>query len=365
MGSPRPSVQAKPIVLRYCVKLHPFSTDSMLENTSKRRAHVDLRCDPLDVLDNDDLFVRCLSWLGSTRALCVSAAVSTRWRGCIEGSVGDSLWRTIRTDSQESIDDVVRMVRRGGVRSSCLDLQACPHLSWENLQDSRLPKVRTFLLGSCVSERDLIDIEIAFMHESMMAFEDEIDGSDLVDGVTSTFTHVCACVRPEQSSIRTEEEWNSTLAVLDPELQLGDPGYQLPTAFGHPALGSSFRTFQMRGLDLREMLTATPPAVVFRIVQDFSRLLVRDRASLKRLDLSGNQIHAEGADAITAMLLQNPEALIVDLDLRHNEVVGGAAERLASAAVAHPSLEVFCGVPIGRIRRNELRKLYLQRANIG
>merc|ERR1711871_1231350 len=84
--------------------------------------------------------------------------------------------------------------------------------------------------------------------------------------------------------------------------------------------------------------------------------------SLAELDLSDKGIGAHGAMVI-APLLEFSRAL-ASLDLCNNNL-GEASETVAQAVLQHPTMEVFCKIPIKKMREDSLRELDLSDKCIG
>ncbi|KAK3234952.1 hypothetical protein CYMTET_54830 [Cymbomonas tetramitiformis] len=288
------------------------------------------RCCPIDALIDDDLLITCLAHLGNIRDLCKSSAVCIRWRELIAGPTGCRLWETITAGADDNADHVEEIMRIGGARCKRLDLRACPLIRWRHVAEGLncCPEMQMVQLGRGVNEDDILDL-----------------ASPLFRKRNPHLRSVEGPFRP-QTNFYLPDSGSRVVAYLT----------------GLPASG----LFQLRGLDLQGKLRHAALGPLQELLNGLGELLRHNGRALQLLDLSENQLCPSGVDAIVdglAALFSRAGALSA-LNVSGNNIHGHDAEQLAYLAVTHPTLEVFCEIPVKRIKANTLTEVDLRFANI-
>ena len=89
---------------------------------------------------------------------------------------------------------------------------------------------------------------------------------------------------------------------------------------------------------------------------------LKSNNTLETLGLARNNIRAAGAQSLADMLQVNRS--LNSLDLCGNDL-GEASSTVAQAVLQHPTMEVFCNIPMKKMREDSLTELNLSNKGIG
>ena len=89
---------------------------------------------------------------------------------------------------------------------------------------------------------------------------------------------------------------------------------------------------------------------------------LNSNSTLEELKLRSNKIGAAGAQSLADMLQFN--RALNSLDLCNNNL-GEASETIAQAVLQHPTMEIFCKIPMKKMREDSLAELDLSEKGIG
>ena len=173
-----------------------------------------------------------------------------------------------------------------------------------------------------------------------------------------------------QSSHLSFQEYFAARALCQEGTKLsGTPPWQWPAWWANAVelgaqMGDDFGRGLLRAagvtgdtLDLSQKLGGDPPTV-----RRVLAAVVASAGKLRTLDLSQNRLDAEDARALAPAL---KTTALTSLSVAQNDIVGEAAQQLATAVLSCSSLEVLSGVPIKKLRADKLTKLDLQGKGLG
>jgi Ran GTPase-activating protein (RanGAP) involved in mRNA processing and transport len=173
-----------------------------------------------------------------------------------------------------------------------------------------------------------------------------------------------------QSSHLSFQEYFAARALCQEGTKLsGTPPWQWPAWWANAVelgaqMGDDFGRGLLRAagvtgdtLDLSQKLGGDPPTV-----RRVLAAVVASAGKLRTLDLSQNRLDAEDARALAPAL---KTTALKSLSVAQNDIVGEAAQQLATAVLSCSSLEVLSGVPIKKLRADKLTKLDLQGKGLG
>ena len=142
---------------------------------------------------------------------------------------------------------------------------------------------------------------------------------------------------------------------------VGEPARRLATA-----VLASPRILEFSKLPLSELRETKAPIETIKVQQVpqvgptggiVLASVARDAPALTTLLMPHNRIGSEGGEAMAALLRHNKK--LTHLDVRSNGIFGAAAHKLASAVLASPSLAIFGGVPLKKLKEKTEEHLVL------